>query len=138
MTEMAFIPAEFWWLGLTGLLMALISLPYVVDRIATSGFRRTLGNPQENAIPGSRWAERLKAAHYNSVENLAVFGPLVVAVVVTGLANPMTELAAAAFALSRIVYVIVYALGIPVLRTLAFLVGWIAIVYLTLRLLGLA
>jgi uncharacterized MAPEG superfamily protein len=42
-----------------------------------------------------------------------------------------------AFALSRVVYVTVYTLGIPLLRTLAFLVGWLATLYLALVLLGL-
>ena len=42
-----------------------------------------------------------------------------------------------AFAISRIAYVVVYTLGIPLLRTLAFLVGWLATLYLALVLMGL-
>jgi uncharacterized MAPEG superfamily protein len=137
MTEATAIAVEFWWLGLTGLLMLVTSLPYVMDRIATAGFGGALGNPQDNKIPHSAWAARMKAAHYNCVENMAVFAPLLVAVVVAGLSSEMTVLAAMAFALSRVVYVTVYTLGIPLLRTLAFLVGWLATLYLALVLLGL-
>lgn len=137
MTEATVIAAEFWWLGLTGLLMLATSLPYVMDRILTAGFGRAIGNPQENRIPHSAWAERMRAAHYNCVENMVVFAPLLIAVVASGLSSEMTVMAAMAFAISRIAYVIIYTLGIPLLRTLAFLVGWLATLYLALVLMGL-
>lgn len=136
MTETMTIAAEFWWLGLMGLLMLVTSLPYVLDRIATAGFGGAIGNPQDNKIPQSAWAQRMKAAHYNSVENMVVFGPLLVAVVFAGLSSEMTVMAAMAFVLSRIAYVVIYTLGIPLLRTLAFLIGWLATLYLALVLLG--
>ena len=138
MTETAAIAAEFWWLGLTGLLMLVTSLPYVTDRILTAGFGAAIGNPQDNEVPHSAWAERMRAAHYNCVENVVVFAPLCVAVVVAGLSSDATVLAAMAFALSRIAYVIIYTLGIPMLRTLAFLIGWLSTLYLALVLLGVA
>ncbi len=135
MTEGTVVATEFGWLAITGVLMLLTSLPYVMDRIATAGFGRAFGNPQDNKIPQSAWAARLKAAHYNCVENMVVFGPVCVAVVVAGLTSEMTAIAAAAFCISRIAYVIIYMLGIPVLRTLSFLVGWLATAYLLLVLL---
>ena len=131
------IAVELWWLGVMGIVMAVTSLPYVLNRIATGGLWGALDNPKPDLPSLSPWAERMKAAHYNSVENLAVFAPLAVAVVLAGLTDEITALAAMAFTLSRIVYIVVYALGIPVLRTLAFLVGWLCIVALALRLLGL-
>ena len=137
MTEATGVAAEFWWLGLAGLLMLVTSLPYVMDRIMTAGFGGAIGNPQDNEIPHSAWAERMKASHYNCVENMAVFGPLVVAVVVAGLSSEATVMAAMVFTLSRIAYVIIYTLGLPFLRTLAFLLGWLATLYLALVLLGL-
>ncbi len=136
MTAATAIATEFWWLGLMGLLMAATSLPYVMDRIITSGISGALGNPQDNEIPASAWAVRMKAAHYNCVENLVVFGPLLVAVVVSGLSSDTTVLAAMVFTLSRIAFVVIYTLGIPLLRTLAFLIGWLATLYLALVLLG--
>ena len=136
MTEASSVAQELWWLAITGLLMAVTSLPYVMDRILTAGFGAALGNPQDNTIAQSAWATRMKAAHYNCVENLAVFGPLCVAVVVAGVTDSTTALAAAAFCLSRIAYVVVYTLGVPVLRTLAFMVGWLSTLALALRLLA--
>ena len=136
MTEAQGVAVELWWLAITGVLMAVTSLPYVMDRILTSGFGAALGNPQDQELKPSVWAVRMKAAHYNCVENLVAFGPLCVAVVVAGVTDGTTALAAAAFCLSRIAYVIVYTMGIPLLRTLAFLVGWLATMALALRLLG--
>jgi len=130
------IATELWWLAVMGLVMAATSLPYVLNRIGTWGLWRALDNPKPSLPPLSPWAERLKAAHYNTVENVVIFAPLAVAVVVAGAADATTALAAQAFVLSRIVFLVVYALGIPVLRTLAFLVGWLSIVALALRLLS--
>ena len=55
---------------------------------------------------------------------------------VAGVTDSTTALAAAAFCLSRIAYVVIYTLGIPVLRTLAFMVGWLSTLALALRLLA--
>ncbi|MCA8927897.1 MAG: MAPEG family protein [Alphaproteobacteria bacterium] len=137
MSATAMVAPELWWLAVMGLIMAATSLPYVLDRIVVRGLWGALDNPQPHPLPQSAWAERMKAAHYNSVENLVVFAPLAVAVVVAGVTDANTLLAVQAFVIARAVYIVVYTLGIPVLRTLAFLVGWLAIVALALRLLGL-
>ncbi|MCB9928262.1 MAG: MAPEG family protein [Alphaproteobacteria bacterium] len=138
MSATAMVAPELWWLAVMGLIMAATSLPYVLDRIVVRGLWGALDNPQPHPLPQSAWAERMKAAHYNSVENLVVFAPLAVAVVVAGVTDANTLLAVQAFVIAR-------ARSIswstrwhpPVLRTLAFLVGWLAIVALALRLLGL-
>ncbi len=136
MTEAEIIVPELWWLGLMGVVMMVMVLPYVLDRIKTAGLGGALANPQDNKVPPSAWAERMKAAHYNCIENLAVFAPLVVAVVFAGMGDGMTLLAVQAFVIARIIYVIVYTLGIPGVRTLAFLVGWLATLYLALVLMS--
>src|SRR5512147_2510927 len=53
--------------ALTGLLW----VPYILDRIAVWGLVDTVGYP-ENPKPQSPWAQRLKKAHANAVENLVV------------------------------------------------------------------
>ena len=139
MTEANMIAVEFWWLAVIGIVMAVTSLPYVMDRLLTAGIAKSFGNPQDNDTPPSGWAERMKAAHYNSVPEFITcerYQALCVAVVVAGATDELTAMAAAAFCLSRIAYVVVYTLGIPVLRTLAFLVGWLSTLALALRLLG--
>jgi hypothetical protein len=58
--------------GLVTILTALLWIPYILDRIAVWGLTDTVGYP-ENPKPQSPWARRMKAAHTNAVENLAVF-----------------------------------------------------------------
>ena len=60
---------ELTYLTYTALLTALLWVPYILNQISTLGLLNALGYP-ENANPGADWARRLKAAHYNAVENL--------------------------------------------------------------------
>lgn len=131
------IAVELWWLGVMGIVMAVTILPYVLNRIAVCGLWAALDNPKPDMPPLSPWAQRMRAAHSNSVENLVVFGPLAVGVVLAGMTDETTALAAMIFVIARLVYIVVYTLGIPVLRTLAFLVGWLSSLALALRLLAL-
>ena len=129
--------AEFYWLVLTVAMTGLMWVPYILDRFATRGLMGTFANPSPELPPQSDWAVRLKAAHYNAVENLAVFAPLVLVLNVVGVSTGATVAACAVYFWARLVHVVVYTLGIPVVRTLAFLVGWAAQVALFLAIFGL-
>ncbi|HEY8119226.1 MAG TPA: MAPEG family protein, partial [Methylophilaceae bacterium] len=76
--------------------------------------------------PQSAWAQRMMAAHTNAVENLVIFAPLVLATQDLSIATPATAFACALYFWSRLVHYVVYTLGIPVLRTLAFVGGFVA------------
>jgi uncharacterized MAPEG superfamily protein len=130
------LSAELYWLTLTALLTGLIWIPYILNRIGEKGLWGTLGNPAPDEHARATWAFRTERAHVNAVENLAVFAPLAIAVSVTGAGNGMTALAAAVFFWARLVHLVVYMIGIPVLRTLAFFVGFLCQLALALRLLG--
>ncbi len=123
---------ELFWLVLTVAMTGLIWLPYILDRIAVRGLMPTMANPGPKDIPQSAWAERMMAAHRNAVENLAVFAPLVLVVQALSLSTPTTVFACALYFWSRLAHVVVYTLGIPVLRTLAFAGGFVAQVLLVL------
>ena len=68
---------EFFWLALTVAMTGLIWVPYILDRLATRGIMGTFANPSPDQPRQSEWAERMIAAHYNAVENLVVFAPLI-------------------------------------------------------------
>ncbi|HEX6928511.1 MAG TPA: MAPEG family protein [Gammaproteobacteria bacterium] len=104
---------------------ALLWIPYVLNRIAVRGINDTVGYP-DNPKRLAPWAERMKAAHGNAVENLVIFAALVLAVQVLDANTAVTATAAAVYFWARVVHFIVYALGIPWLRTLAFAVGFFA------------
>jgi MAPEG family. len=62
-------------------------------------------------------------AHLNAIENLAVFAPLVLVGAIIDVSTNATALSARIFVVARLAHYVIYAAGIPVLRTLAFLVG---------------
>ena len=72
------------------------------------------------------WAERLRAAHANAVENLVVFAALVLAAQAAGISTPVTVLACDVYLWSRLVHAAAYTLAIPWVRTLAFVGGFVA------------
>src|ERR1700728_4178587 len=131
---------ELFWLVMTTAMTGLMWVPYILDRIMVRGLMGSMANPGPADKPQSPWAERLKAAHINAVENLVIFAPLVLATqdLNVNLATPTTTLACQLYFWSRLVHAVVYTAGLPVLRTLAFVGGFIAQVMLVLALVKLA
>jgi len=123
---------ELTWLALTCLFTAVMWVPYILNRISTQGLVGNristqglvgaLGYPQ-NPKPIPAWAERLKKAHYNSIENLVVFGLLVVIAHIANIHSSVTVAACVVYFWARLAYAVVYTLGIPVARTLTFAVS---------------
>ena len=70
---------ELFWLVMTTAMTGLMWVPYILDRMMVRGVMGTLANPSPTDKPQSPWAQRLKAAHINAVENLIIFAPLVLA-----------------------------------------------------------
>ena len=104
-------------------LTALMWVPYILDRFMVRSLMDAVGYP-DSPPPGSPWAERMRNAHYNAVENLVVFAPLVVVAEVLGASNELTVTTALVYLWARVVHFVVYALKLPWLRALAFVVGW--------------
>ena len=127
------MPKELFWLTLTVAMTGLLWIPYILDRFATQGIMPTLDNPRANAPPQSNWARRLMAAHYNALENLAIFAPLVLTVHVLNAYSGATAFACALYFWSRLAHAIIYTAGFPIARTLAFAGGVVAQVILVLE-----
>lgn len=70
------------------------------------------------------WAMRATRAHLNMLESLAVFAILVLVATVTGRINDTTALGANLFFWARLVYAVVYLIGIPWVRTAIWLVSF--------------
>ncbi len=73
------------------------------------------GNREGMALTG--WAGRAQRAHRNMLENLILFAGLVLLVHVAGAGNDTSAVGAQIFVVARLVYAVVYVLGIPWLRT---------------------
>ncbi len=121
------------WVSLfTGVMWVL----YILNTIGVRGLLDTVGYP-ESPLPLSPWADRMKKAHSNAVENLVVFAPLVFVVHLSGTSNEMTTLACMVYFWARVTHYIVYTFGIPLIRTLAFAVGFACQLLLGMTALGL-
>ena len=65
-------------------------------------------------------------AHQNAVENLVVFGVLVLVAHAMGITDQTIASAAVAFFWARVVHALAYAFKLPWVRTLSFFVGFLA------------
>ena len=129
------ITMELHYLAASAALAAVMWIPYVLNRIAVGGISDAVGYPA-NPKPLAPWADRLKKAHLNHIENLVPFAALVLVANATGLANEQTAMAGALFFYSRVVYALAYTFAVPWVRTLAFAGGWVAMMWIILTMHG--
>jgi uncharacterized MAPEG superfamily protein len=117
---------ELFWLTLTVILTGLLWVPYILNRCMVRGLGGAMANPSRNDKPHAEWATRLMFAHDNAIENLAIFAPLVLILNAIDYSSQTTVLACAVYFWARVAHLIVYTMGLPVFRTLAFTVGFLA------------
>jgi len=108
-------------------------VPYILNQIAVRGLVNAVSYP-ENPLPIAPWAERMKKAHYNAVENLVVFAALVLMANAVGVSSEMTVLACDVYFWARVAHLLLYTFAVPWGRTLAFAVAWACQVVLLLAL----
>ena len=118
---------ELHWLTLTLLMTALFWVPYILDRLAVRGVVPALTDSKPEAGgPHSLWAQRAIKAHANAVENLMIFAPAVLILHALSISTPVTRAAVVVYFAARLAHFLVYTFGVPLLRTIAFTVGWAA------------
>ena len=127
---------ELLWLTLTIILTGLMWVPYILDRVKVRGLMGAMANPSRKDKSQSEWAQRLYFAHTNAVENLIIFAPLVLILDAQGHSTENTVIACAVYFWARLAHAIVYTMGVPILRTLAFTVGFLAQVALVFAVFG--
>ena len=113
-------------------LQMIMWVPYILNMIAVRGLINAVGYP-EDPLPLAAWAARMKAAHYNGVENLVVFAALVLIANAAGITNETTVLACEIYFWARLVHLLLYTFAVPWGRTLAFAVAWMCQVALLLQ-----
>lgn len=94
---------------------------------AQRGTRWNVGPRDGEPKPLSGMAARAERAFRNFLETFAFFAAAVLAVVVAGRTDASTALGAQLYLWARLVYVPLYLLGIPYLRSLAWVVSVAAI-----------
>jgi uncharacterized MAPEG superfamily protein len=113
---------ELTYLTFVALLTGLMWIPYILNMVSVLGLTDAVGYP-ENPKLMAPWAQRMKKAHYNAVENLVVFATLILVANAAGISSHATQVCAATYFWARVVHAAAYTFAIPWVRTLSFAVG---------------
>ncbi len=124
-------------LGLYGLVVIVTILIQIMAAQAQVGLEM-LVKPRDDMPKLTGVAGRMERAQLNSIVAMALFAPAVLILADKGLATSTTLLAAQVFLIARILYVPIYAAGLPWARTLLWLAGFLATAWLYFAGLGAA
>ncbi|MEO1149652.1 MAG: MAPEG family protein [Pseudomonadota bacterium] len=111
-------------LAYVSIFAAFLWVPYILGAFFTRGFG-ILGYPVD-LKPLPAWAKRAERAHLNLLENLPPFAALVIVAEFAKADAAATAMWASVFLVARLIHWLVFVLKIPVLRTLAFVAGFVA------------
>ena len=114
---------EFAFLALT-LILALVQIGAAgMARTAELGGKWNAGPRDEPAPPPGKLAGRLMRAQSNLFETLPLFAAAVIMAEVAGRTGPLTLWGAGLYFAARVVYLPLYAFGVPYVRSLVWLVA---------------
>ena len=116
------------YLALTAILTASLWIPYVVAQVKTNGPLRPQNYVDPTPRPLPSWGKRADRTYLNAVETLAPFAALVIVAHLAGKANAMTAFWAMCFFWIRLAHAGVYLLGLPLIRTILFTLGYVAVI----------
>jgi uncharacterized MAPEG superfamily protein len=121
------------------LLIWSVGLAFVQMLVAASGAILQFGLPdfagnRESLPPATSWAGRAQRAHRNMLENLVLFAVLVLVTELTNKNNAMTGFGAQLFFWARVIYAIIYVIGLPWLRTGVWVISMIGLILIFLQL----
>jgi len=88
----------------------------------------TLAGNREDVPAMTGFAGRARRAHLNMIENMVLFSILVLVAVIANKTNATTAMGALIFFWGRLIYAVIYLLGIPWLRTVAWFVSVIGMI----------
>lgn len=121
------------------LLIWSVALAFAQMLVAMCGAMLQFGLPdlagnRENLPAATGWAGRAQRAHHNMLENLALFAVLVLVTELTNKNSAMTGLGAQLFFWARLIYAVIYVVGLPWLRTAAWSVSVVGLIVIFLQL----
>jgi uncharacterized MAPEG superfamily protein len=114
---------EFIMLALT-LILALVQIgAAAVARTAELGGKWNAGPRDEDVPPPGRLAGRLMRAQANLFETLPIFAAAVIMAHIAGKDGTLTAIGAHLYFFARLIYVPLYAFGVPYIRSLVWLIA---------------
>jgi len=131
--EAAAASTEIWVLGWSAVLLI---IQVVAQATASSDLGPTyLFSPRDEPRESkSVIARRLYRALKNLLETYPAFIALVVALVVTGKTGGLAATGAGLWLAARVIYVLIYTAGVPVVRTLVWLASIVGLILMLIRL----
>lgn len=118
MTEMTILAAY----GLLVLITIILQVLGSMQSLSMGYLMSARDDPRE----AGPMARRIQRALDNSITAMALFAPAILLLVVQDKTSDNSLLAAQVFLIARIIYLPVYALGVPAIRTLAWTAGFVA------------
>jgi uncharacterized MAPEG superfamily protein len=115
------------YLALTAMLTASLWIPYVVAQVKTNGPLQPENYIDPTPRPLPDWGKRANRTYVNAVETFAPFAALVIVAHLAGKANAMTAFWATCYFWLRLAHAAVFLLGLPLVRTILFTLGYIAV-----------
>lgn len=133
--EAAAASTEIWVLGWSA---ALLIVQVIAQATAASDLGPTyLFSPRdEGRVSSSVVAGRLLRALHNLLETYPAFIALTLALVVTGKTGGLAATGAVVWLIARLAYVVIYATGIPVIRTAVWFASIVGLLLMLIRLMS--
>ncbi|MGT2444731.1 MAPEG family protein [Ensifer adhaerens] len=138
MMEAAAASTEIWVLGwsVVFLIVHILVQALSLDLAGDLGFKYLLGPRDGQRVSKSIVAGRLLRSLRNMLETYPAFVGLALALAVTGKTGGLGAIGAVTWLLARLAYTVLYAAGVPVLRTLVWFVSIIALLLMVVRLMA--
>jgi len=114
------------FLTFTAMLTAALWVPYIASQVLTNGFLEPDNYVDPTPRPVPLWGQRAHRVYLNALEAFAPFAVLVIVADLSDKANAMTAIWTMVFFWARLGHAIVYWLAIPYVRTVLFVVGFVA------------
>jgi uncharacterized MAPEG superfamily protein len=105
----------------------------VCGAILEFGLSDLAGN-REKLPQATSWAGRAQRAHHNMLESLVLFAVLVLVTEITNKNNAMTGYGAQLFLSARVIYAVIYVIGLPWLRTGVWVISMMGLIVIFLQL----
>ncbi len=131
--ENAIVPTEITVLGWSVVLL-LVQIVLQAGTASDRGAAWLLGPRDEQRQSKSVVSRRFGRALHNLLETYPAFVALALALALTGKSGGIGAIGAWLYLFSRVAYVALYALGVPLVRTLAWMAAIIGIVLMLVRL----
>lgn len=122
--------------ALSALWIGLCFFPYILDRIIVRGLFGAMASYSPDAKPQTTWAQRAARAHTVAVESFVAFAPLAIIAMIKMPEDSYPGILAMTYFIGIFAHYWIYLFGIPVLRTLTFVLAVLSTLGLGLRVLG--